>query len=302
MYRSLICFAAAAALAFGPQTARAQSQPVDVQPTTITFNGVVSSNVAQTIQVRDPVTNQLVPYTGPVPVFSQPVGQPVTISFNANLPTKFFFDSYNAALVASGQKALGADTNGIVPVTAVSNLTTGAPTGAKATSVTYSNGLLAVGSNADPSNPIFAFERLSLIYDLKTDTYSIDPSTNHLNGAGAFENSGVAGAGFTFDLASGTLVACTTNCAKIAGAGPGIGPSFDLVSGGDPGSITARGAQIFDTLGHIWGTFTMAFSGTWSLPVYDAGATQVPEPGMLGLFGAGVLVLPLRRWRARKKA
>jgi len=120
MYRSLICLAAAAALAFGPQTARAQSQPVGVQPTTITFNGVVSSNVAQTIQVRDPVTNQLVPYTGPVPVFSQPVGQPVTISFNASLPTKFFFDSYNAALVAAGQKALGADTNGIIPVTAVS--------------------------------------------------------------------------------------------------------------------------------------------------------------------------------------
>lgn len=301
MFRSSICLAAAAALAFGPQAAKAQSQPVGVQPTTITFTGVVSSNVAQTIMVRDPVTNQSVPYTGPVPPFSQPVGQPVTISFNANLPTKYFFDSVNASLVANGQKALGADTNGIIPVTAVSNLTTGSPTGALATSVTYSNGLLSYGSVADSNITYSPFERLGLIYDLKTDSYSINPGTNNLNGFGAFENDGVVGAGFTFDVASGKLVACSTDCAKIAGSRPGVGPSFTLASGANPGTITSFGAQIFDTLGHLWGTFTLGFSGTWSLPIYDPSATQVPEPGMLGLFGAGVMVLPLRRWRARRQ-
>ena len=302
MLRTFAGLASIAAIALAPQAARAQSQPVGVQPTTITFTGVVSSDVAQTIQVIDPATNKLVPYTGPVPVFSQPVGQPVTISFNANLPTKFFFDSYNASVVANGGTALGANTNGLIQVTATSNLVSGTPTEAKATSVTYSNGLLSHGSVADPTFPSSPFERLSLIYDLKTDTYSINPTVNPANGVGAFQNNGVVGAGFTFDVASGKLVACTTNCAKIMGSAPGVGPDFNLYSGANPGTITSFGALIYDTLGRVWGTFDLAFSGTWSLPVYDASATQVPEPGMLGLFGAGVLVLPLRRWRARKKA
>jgi len=49
------------------------------------------------------------------------------------------------------------------------------------------------------------------------------------------------------------------------------------------------------------GFFDVLYSGALTLGGDSSGgATKVPEPGMLGLFGAGVLMLPLRRWRARR--
>lgn len=262
-----------------PALARAQGAVASApqyQNVTISFNGVVANDVSKSLTLRQS-DGTIGAYTGPVPAFSYAQGQAVTVSFDARLPTKAYFDGILAAgapLPAGGIYHLQVD-----------NGPSGAGSLNNATTATITGGLHAVSNMGE-----LPYNRLKLIYDYNTDTYSLD-------GTGSFIDTSLLGAGYYYDLASGQVVACTTACIDPVGQDNG---ALGLQSGADANTLTTAFARVFDSLGQYWGNFTMTVTGSWSLPS-GGGATQVPEPSMLALFGAGVLVPVLRRRRARRK-
>ncbi len=263
-----------------PALARAQSVAVSApqyQNVTISFNGVVANDVSRSLTVRQS-DGTIAAYTGPVPAFSYAQGQAVTVSFDARLPTKAYFDGLlgaGATLPAGGIYHLQVD-NGAPGTGNLNNATTATITG----------GLHAVSSMGE-----MPYNRLKLIYDYNTDAYSLD-------GTGAFMDTSLLGAGYYYDLASGKVVACTTACIDPPGQDNG---ALSLQSGADANTLTTAFARIYDSMGQAWGNFSMTLTGSWSLPKGGGGAVQVPEPSMLALFGAGVLVPVWRRRRARRK-
>jgi hypothetical protein len=246
----------------------------------LTFTGVVSGDPAASIQIRQPDLSY-VPYTGPVPAnASYRAGDAVTITMNATLPTKAYYESLAAAganLPADGiyRLKLSSTLNG-------SNTSSGQI--GYVSPAQISGDLNSVGYYGEPN-----YTTISIIYDSKTDTYALD-------GTGSFRDEGVVGAGFTYDPASGIVSACSgRTCAPQSASDNG---TYSLVGGAD-GSITSSFSYIWDAAANILGRFTLGLTGSWNLPTYGSGgATPVPEPGMMALFGAAALV-PV--WRRRRR-
>ena len=248
----------------------------------ITFSGVVSSAVADTIKIiqSDGTT---VPYTGPVPAYPYDKGQAVSITFNATLPTKEYFASPNY----TGQVAA----DGIYRF-ALSTASSPGDVGAMTQ---------PLGGIGDPVSDLSHTPTgsMTIVYDANTDTYSLEGSGGLLAGA-------YAGAGFRYDGTTGQLIGCDSSDA-CTGRTPG---SFVLAGGADNSfglqgdtsgtQITAIQIPILDQFNNaLAGFFSVTMTGSWNLPQFGGGATQVPEPGMLGLFGGGVLLMAARR---RKRA
>jgi polyisoprenoid-binding protein YceI len=84
-------FAAALALAAIPGAASAQTAPIS-KTISLTYTGTVTNAAADTIMVRQP-DGTMAHYTGPLPNLPYANGDQVTISFNATVPTKAFYDS-----------------------------------------------------------------------------------------------------------------------------------------------------------------------------------------------------------------
>jgi len=260
-----------------PTVAQAQTAPTS-RIITLTFTGTVTSDPSTTIEIRQ-ADGSYTPYTGPLPTnAAYHAGDTVTITMNATVPTKAYYDSITAAgapPLADGfyhwKLASGAD---------------GATGPFSLTPATISGGLSSQGYYGVPN-----YTTLAIVYDSKNDTYSLD-------GSGSFRDNGVLGAGFTYDPASATVSACSGySCAPQQASSWG---AFDLIGGAD-GSITSAFSYLWDSAGNVVGRFTLGLTGSWNLPTYNSGAaTQVPEPGMLTLFGAGVIVPVLRRRRAIK--
>jgi hypothetical protein len=258
-----------------PAQAAATSQVVP-----LTFTGTVTADPAATIQIRQ-ADGSYVPYTGPVPSnTSYHAGDAVTITMNATLPTRAYFDT----MIAAGG-SVPADGLYHIKLTSTPNGSTNSATIGYVSPAAVSGGLSSVGLYGEPN-----YTTLSVVYNYNTDSFSLD-------GTGSFRDESVRGAGFTYDAASGTVSACTgLSCAPAQASGYG---AFSLIGGSD-GSITSSMSYLWDAAAEVVGRFTLGLSGTWSLPAAGGGgATQVPEPSMLALFGAGVFVPVLRRRRAR---
>lgn len=265
-------------LALAPLSAQAQTAPIS-RTIPVTYTGVVSAVAADTMLVRQP-DGSLVRYTGPLPDLGYTKGDPVTISFNATLPTRTFYDSgvYRGQLAADG----------IYRITVANPYYTGGTTAGGI-------GNSSVADVSGPINPELNFgqptnTRMTIVYDYNTDSYSIE-------GNGGFLSSAYAGPGYVYDAATGSYVACggSIPCRTSQTQDPVL---FSLASSGT--SITSSNIRINSTdpsSGTGTGFFSWLFSGSWNLPQYG-GAVPVPEPGMMLLYGSACAAL---MWRRRRR-
>ena len=271
------------AISSGTVTAHAQTAPIS-RTVPVTFTGVVSSTAADTMLVRQP-DGSLTSFAGALPDLPYLKGDPVTISFNATLPTRAFYDS------GAYQGQIAAD--GIYRITVANPYYTGgtAPGG------------IGNATIADPSGPINPFinsgqptnTRMTIVYDYNTDSYSIE-------GGGNFGSAYYTGPGYIYDAATGSYQACGGGWAC---AGSNTEPVDFNLTGNADGSAISTGNILINSRDPSSGTgtgfFSWLFSGSWNLPQFNGGATAVPEPGMLGMFGGGFAALIWRR-RRRKSA
>jgi len=288
MYRSLFCLAAAVTMAYGPQSARAQSLVAGPYTRVVDVNwtGTVTTGSDGTVQFRAPDGSSM-PFAGTLPSTVYKAGDPVSISFQAIMPDQSYFNSspFNPQLSPSGTYSIALATQGSAGCCGPIGLGTA------------SNPTLTIGGTNIPG-ALPEGLKMTMVYNYNTDSYGIDP-------AQTFRTGPFVGNGYKFDQATGNLVACSgIACDPTFNPVDGAKTSFQVDGNADGSQMSisvpillANGPQA----GGIWGKFLAGFTGSWNLP-FSGAATQVPEPGMLGLFGAGVLVLPLRRWRARKKA
>lgn len=266
--------AATLAITLVPLAAQAQTAPIS-RTITLTYTGTVTNAAADTIKVRQP-DGSYVPYTGPLPDLPYANGDAVSISFNATMPTKAFYDSgvYQGQVAADGIYRIRVSTY---------------PTGGTSQ--------LGYAGPSDVSGPISyspnygepPFTSMALVYDYNTDSYSIDGGGNYLATA-------MWGPGYVFD-AAGNLVACQfQTCAP---------PQYDynsfaLRGGADGSTITATNIGIYnpvngDSRAGLW---NLGFTGSWNLPKFgSSGPISVPEPSMLILFGGGAAFAMARRRR-----
>jgi hypothetical protein len=279
--RKLIGRMVAGLLGLSLATAPALAQTAPISRTlNLTFTGVVSNTATNTIRIRQP-DGSYVPYTGPVPEFPYAQDAPVTVSFNAVVPTKAFYDTtYQGQLAADGIYRF--------------KVTTGSGFGQPSTA-------LGTATPADVSGPITyspnygdpRYTGMTVVYDYNADSYSIE-------GGGGFGAGELWGAGFVFDAATGQLTGCQTfQCAPLQYDYN----SYFLGSDSTGTQLMIRNAAIYnpvngDSRAGLW---DMVFAGSWNLPQFGGGGVvQVPEPGMLGLFGGATLALACARRRRRK--
>lgn len=282
-------------IAASPIAASAQTAPIS-RTIPITFTGVVANDVNSTIQIRQP-DGSTVPYTGPAPNYPYKPGDTVTINFNATVPTQ-------AAFAAGAPYANQLSADGKYRFSVSSPYYNGgtAPGGVGNASLTDVSGAInPVSNSGQPQNT-----RMALVYDVASDTYSID------FGAGNFAAGLFNGPGMTYDPVSGLVSANASAC-------PGGNYGCDVLGAGGI-SLSGNATQVSTnnigiwapslpgsndpTSGGVRGFFNMLFTGSWNLPTYGGGggSTDVPAPGMILLFGAGAVALLQSRRRRRARA
>lgn len=254
----------------------------------ITFSGVVSNAVADTIMINQP-DGTTAPYTGPVPAYPYEKGTPVKITFNATLPTKEYFASpqYKGQVAADGIYRLQLATQSIKQSVDGYNTITTPVTDLGSATGTFGQ---------QPTGFI------NIVFDTKTNTYSLE-------GSGGFRAAYYQGPGFRYNATTGQLLGCA-NGNECSNGLPGSfhltgpGENYFRLTGDSTGTQVSTGSIpiIDDITNGIAGFFSVNLTGSWNLPQFGGGATQVPEPGMLGLFGTGVLLVAMRRRRRALRA
>lgn len=271
------------ALAFASTAVPALAQAELTRKVTISFDATVAQGAVETLQVRD-ASGALSPYTGALPSYPLQVGDRMTFTIEAELPTRAFYDNYYQGTPAS---------DGLYKLPLVDAASTGS--GGSGPFVGISRFTVS-----DPLRPTLNFgqpttARLGVVYDYNTDSYSLDPGVGFVSGA-------YGAPGFLYDAATGQFTSCSgaQDCRGSAGVDPVI---FSLFGNADFSAISANGIRVNSTDPTSptgMGFFDLLFSGSWNLPVFGAagtsgGGTPVPEPSMLLLFGAGAGAVFSRR-------
>lgn len=168
-----------------PTRAEAQSTLTQVP---VSFTGTVTTGSDGTVMLRQS-DGTTIPFTGTLPSSAYQAGSTVSISFNAYMPNKAYYDTtpfpkptdgiYRVALVTQGSAGCCSSTN----------------VGTTSNPVISVNGQALGGSGAVQSI------KMTLVYDYNTDAYSIDTGTT-------FGTSAYVGSGYRFDSATGELVSC----------------------------------------------------------------------------------------------
>ncbi len=228
-------------------------------------------------------------FQGSLPPLPYAQGDPVTVSFNATLPTRAFYDAgYYKGQVAA---------DGIYRIQVANPYYTGggAAGGVGNSTIADVSGPINPALNSgQPTNSI-----MTIVYDYNSDSYSIEGGGNFFSGA-------YSSPGYIYDAATKSYVACADafSCRTNAGSDP-ILTSISAGTGNSATSIRSGNVLISSTdpsSGLGTGFFSWLFSGSWNLPQYSGGTVDVPEPGMIGLFGVANLALALRFRRRRKRA
>jgi hypothetical protein len=285
--KSWVAIAGLAAV-FASTGAAAQTAPIS-RTVQVTFSGIVSSTAADTMLVRQP-DGSLATFQGQLPPLPYAQGDPITISFNATLPTRAFYDSG----AYQGQTAA----DGIYRIRVANPYYTGGTTAGgigSSTSADVSGPINPALNSGQPTNSL-----MTIVYDYNTDSYSIE-------GGGDFLSSAYSSPGYIYDAASQTYIACSSGvtCSTsgpdpiLTGLRAGPGNSATTIQSGN---IAVQSTDL--TSGTGTGFFSWLFSGSWNLPQFGGGGgtAEVPEPGMLGLFGGAVAFLALRRRRGKAAA
>jgi len=259
--------------------AQAQTAPIS-RTIPVTFTGTVTSSAADTIMVRQP-DGILTHYTGPLPDYPYAVGDQVTISFDATLPTKAFYDTVYAGQIAA---------DGIYHVTVTSPYYNGGTSPGGIGNSTVADVLGPIDQTLNFGQPTNT--RMTLVYDYNTDSYSIDWAQSN-----PFVSSAYDGPGFVYNAATGQYDLCSdaNSCRGSAFADPVI---FGIFATGDGSVVRTSNISINSTdttSGTGMGLFSLAFTGAWNLPAYGGGSTPVPAPGMALLFALACGALVARR-------
>jgi PEP-CTERM motif len=243
------------------------------RPLTVTFSGVVTSDVSDTIAIRQP-DGSFAPYRGPVPAYDYRRGDQVTIGFTTTVPTNAYYANNPQVPRAS---------DGIYRFVVSSPFGNGNNFG--------------VTRNFDISGPLspsgfgYGIGGITLVYDTDTDSYSIEFPR------GSYGVGPLTGPAYRYDAGTGTLITTSGNCffANCEGDANLTGNATSVRINSPVGSATEPGT------GRI-GFFDLLISGSWNLPVGNAGGgpTPVPEPGTMLLFAAGAGWLVRRQRRARQ--
>jgi hypothetical protein len=273
-------FAIVAAMVVASQ-ANGQTIPLS-RTVPVTFSGVISSTAADTLLVRQP-DGSFASFQGELPALSYAKGDPVTISFNATLPTRAFYDS----AVYRGQIAA----DGIYKISLANPYYTGATIGGigNSTIAEVSGPISPALNSGQPTNT-----RMTIVYDYNADSYSIEGGGNFVSGA-------YTSPGYLYDATTRTYVACGSGVScSPSGATDPILSSFSSGQANVASTIRSGNFAVASTdpsSGAGTGLFSWIFEGSWNLPQYQGGPTQVPEPGMVTLFGAACLFLACSRRR-----
>lgn len=280
----------AASLLVSAGTAQAQVFAVapGINRVRLTFTGVVTNDVTDTIMIRQPLSGGLVPYTGPKPDYPYKKGDALTISFTADVPNRNYggpAGQYN------GQTAVG----GIYKFDLRPSFNGGASGFGAVDGVNVSAGPIRGSTNA--SGPFMA--GLSLIYDANADSYSLDIAQN------GWAVGNYQAPFYQYDQATNSL-SVRGGCATVLQLDCSLNSrSFT----GDATSANYGGPNIGDagipivipntdtTIGYL---SSLLFSGSWNLPIKgSSGSTDVPEPGLTLLFASGVAAMIRRRRKAK---
>jgi hypothetical protein len=253
----------------------------------LSFTGVVTNDVTDTIMIRQPLTGGLVPYTGPKPDYPYKKGDALTISFTADVPNK----NYGSTGQYNGQTAVG----GVYKFDLRPTLNGGGSAFGSVDAVNVSAGPIRGSTNA--SGPYMT--GLSILYDANADSYSLDIAPN------GWQVGNYQAPFYQYNEASNSLSSrgscvetsqldCTLGSVSFSGDSTNAryGRS-DIGGAGIPIVIPNRDT----TIGFL---SDLLFSGSWNLPIRGSGgSTEVPEPGMAILFASGVAAMMRRRRRAK---
>jgi PEP-CTERM motif len=264
----------------------------------IIFTGTVSNDVARSIKIKQP-DGSLATFNGPVPDYPYKPGDQVSISFDVVAPTRSYYDPATGSY--TGQVAA----DGIYRIVLNSNADRAGPGG---------TGLVTNPNVTGPIDPIspsiqsFGYGGMELVYDSNADTYSLSALPNATS-FGIWGTSSYDGPSYAYDPSTGTVQSSASVCP--------YGPSAPECNSVGFGAMTAIGdfstarfeSPIFSgPAGNgstqdvgIWGSLLMTLNGSWNLPNVPSRPTQVPEPGMMILFGGATAVL-MRKRRQQKAA
>ena len=283
---AIVLAVSSATMATASTPAIAQSAPQS-RTIPVTFTGYVANNVSNDIRIRMP-DGSYAPFTGAVPDYPYRQGDPVTISFNAVMPTA-------AAYQAGGALQNAASADGIYRISVRNPFySSGGPLGIGNSTIADDGAgpIRPIDTSGQPTNT-----RMTLVYDAIADSYSIDFSN------GGFASSAHSGPSYVYDAATQSLSLCQgAACGDPSQNGRfalnGNATQISALNIGINGSAPGNGPQS----GSRTGLFDLIFRGSWNLPTYGGGPIDVPEPGSLLLFGGGAAFLVRRRRFAQRKA
>ena len=264
----------------------AQMSPI-TKTIPVTFTGTVTNDVTNTIRLRQP-DGSFANFAGPVPDYPYRVGDKVTLSFNATVPTAAFYapgGGYRGQVAADGIYRI------VMGVPAYTGGT--APGGAGNMTALNISGPAPIRQTLNSGQPTNT-AGFTIVYDSNKDSYSLEfPRGNWISSL-------YSGPGYIYDAATNTMSLCNTG--QIGSPGCSRANDVGISFRGDATSVTTGNAtNVFDTAGNVAGFFSMMFSGAWDMPTYDPGTPiDVPEPGTLLLFAGGSAFL-IRRQRNRDK-
>jgi hypothetical protein len=258
--------------------ASAWAQAPQTRPLTVSFTGVVTDDINNTIMIRQP-DGTMARYAGPVPDYVYRRGDQVSVSFTTTVPTGAYYQANNVPLAADG----------------IYRFRVTGPIGSP-------RDQFGVASNPDVSGPLspatdFGIGGLTIVYDATADSYSLELPT------GSWGNGYYRGPSYTYDPVSGALTPVPRNCFTA------LCEDGALVRG------TATTATVTTAIGLSTepsniGFFTWVIDGMFNLPLFQSGGTggggggptPVPEPGTMLLFAAGAGWIALRQRRAVRAA
>ncbi len=264
----------------------------------VTFTGTVSNDPGQTIRIQIPgsVTPvgqpvPTVPYTGPLPDFPLIPGDTIQFSYNAMVPTGTYLASsaYTGQVAADGIYKLNVvsapprDINGNVAALGTYALASGPSLSAPFFNPT---------TNGQPS-----VSGYTIVYDANADSYNLSfPSA-------VAGTAGWDAPTYNYDYATDRAGIVDSSCfVGISCSSLNFRGSYGFQIGENGGYSTTGVLGTTTALAPVVGFFDILFGGSWSLPTWQGGATQVPEPGMTLLFGAAFAALVERRRRAAARS
>ena len=286
-----------ALLAFAsPVSAQNTQQRVDV-----VFSGTITQDHTTTASATPGVLADGTTFNPNFSGAQYNIGDPISFSFSALLPTVFYFESLGIQ-----------PTNGFYNIFAGTSYYTGG-TSANITTADVSGAITPILNAGQPTNT-----RAQFVLDATTGQYSL--ATGLQGNANTVAASGTLdGPSFFFDPDTQSFTAAPSSCLNASRTSCLLGGDggFGLIATATTIAMNGIGFHTEDPNfpGSYYrsGVYSIAANGNWNLPVFGSTSgnttsgnpgssgnpTDVPAPSVLFLIAAG---LAATGWRTRKRA